>query len=191
MSFPDAWLETALVSISAAGGSDIEFASATTSIDIDQGDKEIEGMPNLKGGRIEKWTPETDTTITFEGYFVELDTASNTGIQQLFNTTRASWDVSEPLAVNNSLKRDNFRVAILWTNDAAATTGFGATAASTDSLRFYIQRARLISAKTSFTDGILKTTFKFKCPAFKKDGTSNVTWQSGDQTALVTLGSYT
>jgi len=191
MAFPDAWRETALISIAAKGGSDVEFASATETIDIDSGDKDFDMIANLAGGRIEKWTPEGETVITFEGYFLELDTASNAGIQQLFHTTRANWDTTEPLEVTSSRNRDLFRIAILWTNDATATSGAGSTAPGTDSLRFIIENARLISAKTAFTDGILKTTFKFKVVPFQKDGTSNIKWQSADNTALAALGSYT
>jgi len=190
MAFPDAWRETCLISIAAKGGSDVEFASATETVDIDTGDKDFDVIANLAGGRIEKWTPEAETVITFEGYFLSLDTASNKGIQQLFHTTRANWDTTQPLEVSGSRERDLFRVVILWTNDPTATSAAGSTGAA-DSLRLIIENARLISAKTAFTDGILKTTFKFKVVPFQKDGTSNIRWQSAEGTALAALGAYT
>jgi len=192
MAFPDAWEEECLVSIAAKGGSDIEFAATTETVDIDAGEKGGEGLPNLKGGRIWKVSPETDTTITFEGYPVDINTSGGTGVSQMFHTTRTNWDVGQPLIVSNSRNRDLFRVAILWTNDTTATSGAGAVASGSEGYRYVITEARMISCKPSFTDGILKFTFAFKVPAFQKDGTSNITEQSCDNTAALTaLGSYT
>jgi len=190
MAFPDAWNETALVSIQVLNGDAVEFVTAIETIDIDLGDKDVEHIANLDGGRIEKITPEGDTTLTFEGYFVELDTATSAGLMQLFHTPSASWDTSEPLEIISDLDRNKFRVAVLWTNDSAATTAAGTTNDSTDALRFAIREARLISAKSSFTDGVLKTTFKFKVAPRQKDGAKNIMWQSGDNTALVALSDY-
>lgn len=351
--FPDAWSETAIVTITRQSGPDISFEAMTTSIDIDSGDKETEGLPNFKGGRIEKWTSENDTTLTIEGYPIDAKQESGSGLAQHFHgmtltmidscdvttgwtddadaqattvnstttkqnslalnlgkngtsaltfnysktitatnmtskvlkvwlyvadagtitsldtsaanksyielgtsgftnvnryyfgtslvvgwnyisciidspdTTSGSganeasidsikilftvdttgttitlgnlimdyWhlamDQVEPIGVNNSLLRHNYQVALLWTNDTTASLkATGATAASTDALRFIAKNAKLISFKESFTDNILKSTFKFKCPAFTKSGTANITWESGDNTPLVATASY-
>lgn len=190
MAFPDAWAEEALVTIQPVGANNIEYAAAFLTADLDQGDKPIDIIPNLAGGRIVKINPEEPTMITLEGHFVELDPTSFNGIHQLFHTISGNYDTSEPLAVVNSRNRDRFRVAILWTNDASATSAAGATAASTDAFRFYADNARFVSAKDTFTDGILKTTAKFQVPPFTKTGTGNINWNSGDDTALAALTSF-
>jgi len=40
----DAWQETCLVAISAQGGSDVAFQALTETVDIDNGEKDIEGV---------------------------------------------------------------------------------------------------------------------------------------------------
>ena len=194
--FPNIWDELALVSISPVSGSDIEFAAITETIEINEGDYPWESIPTLAGGRIGKQSPQEDGEITLEIYPIELDAASGVGLFQQWSG--GDQDASEPLATDLTWaaginrNRTRFRVAVLWTNDTAAATGFGATAASTDALRFFATDCRIISHKTSFTDGVVKTTVTFKYPAMNKAGTAKIgAWQSGDNTALVTLGSYT
>lgn len=194
MAFPDAWEETALVSIQKLSGSEVQFAAITDTMDISEGDYPGEGMATLAGGRIWKQSPKEDGEITLELYPIELDTTTGVGLFQHF--TGGTWDTSEPLAtdvafVSNDRLRDQFRVVILWSNDSAATTANATTAASTDSLRFAAMGCRLISHKASFTDGILKITATFKYPAYSKDGTVKMDrWDSGDQTAIVALSTY-
>jgi len=67
----DAWMETCLVGISKLDGEEVQFASKTETIDFDIGEKGIEGVLNLGGGRIKKWNPEGDSTVTFEVYPLE------------------------------------------------------------------------------------------------------------------------
>jgi len=195
MAFPDAWEEVALVSISKISGSDIEFAAITETIDVSEGDYPGESIPNMAGGRLWKQSPKEDGEITLEIYPIELDTTSGVGLAQQWIGGTA--DTSEPLisdttwAAGVERTRDKFRVAILWTNDTTATTGFGATASSTDAQRFYATDCRITSHKAAYTDGILKVTVTFKFPAYNKAGSTSIgVWESGDNTAMASLGSY-
>ena len=206
MSFPDMWGEgSALIAISAWGGSDVQFAAATPTIDIDMGEKDFDTISNVRGGKIKKRMPEGDTIITFEGYPVNLDTTS-TDVLQRFFTKFASWDVSQPLVADNELLTHNdFRVIILWTQDTTVTTAQGLVPITSEALRFVAKKCELISVKPSFTDNELKWTFKFKVAAHSKTATSggpfetgggndqsNLRWQSGDGAAsLVAIGAYT
>ena len=161
----------------------------TETIDIDLGDKDIEQTPTLIGGRVIKKVPQDITKITFEGYPVDLDSAGGTGVSQMFQGG-TTWDTSEPLAHTSTLVRDLFRIAILWTDDTSATSGAGATAATTNAYRIIFAHAYMTEMKPKFTDGILKFTFSFKCPAFNKYGVSLIKEDSGDATALTTLNTY-
>jgi hypothetical protein len=194
MAFPDAWQETALISIQKLSGSEIQFAAITSSIDISEGDYPGESIASIAGGRIWKQSAKEDGEITLEMYPIELDTTSGVGLFQQF--TGGTFDTSEPLATDVAFTstdrlRDQFRVIILWTNDPAATTANATTASATDSLRFAAMGCRLTSHKASFTDGELKVTVTFKYPAYSKDGTVKMDrWDSGDQTAVVALADY-
>jgi len=183
-----AWSETALVTITKIGGSDVEFAALTETIDIDLGDKDVDQVVNVGGGRFVKKTPQDITTVTFEGYPVDIDSTAGTGVSQMFEG--GTWDTTEPLQALASRGRDLFRLTILWTDDTAVTSATGATAVATNSYRIIFAQAWMSSMKPSFTDGVLKFTFSFKCPAFNPKGIANINEQSADATALVILNSY-
>ncbi len=67
----DAWMEVCLIGVSKIGGSEMQFAALTETVDFDIGEKDIEGIPLTNGGRVTKWNPEGDSTITFEAYPLE------------------------------------------------------------------------------------------------------------------------
>jgi len=183
-----AWSETALITITKLGGSNVEFAAITETFDLDVGDKDVDQITNLAGGRLIKKTPQDITTITFEGYPVDIDSTSGTGVSQMFEG--GTWDTVEPLESLASRSRDQFRIAILLTDDTDATSGAGATSASTNAQRFVFAHCWMTSCKPSYTDGVLKFTFSFKCPAFNPKGISNINDGSGDATAIVALNTY-
>ena len=191
-----AWSETAWITITkyaAAGGTDYSFTAITETIDIDMGDKDIEQVPTLIGGRVVKKVPQDITTITFEGYPTTINaggvsSGAGSGVSQMFEG--GTWDTTEPLVQNSSIQRDLFRVTILWTDDTANTGAQYATAASTNAYRITFAHAYMVSMKPAFTDQLLKVTFAFKCPAFNKNGVSLIHEESGDATALTALSTY-
>jgi len=67
----DAWMEKCLIGISVIAGEEVQFASLMETGDFDIGDKDIEGLALTNGGRVTKFTPEADSTITFEAYPLE------------------------------------------------------------------------------------------------------------------------
>jgi len=67
----DAWMEECLIGISKIGGEEVQFHSLMETADFDIGDKDIEGIPLVNGGRVTKWTPEADSMVTFEAYSLE------------------------------------------------------------------------------------------------------------------------
>jgi hypothetical protein len=189
----DAWMETCLVAISAQAGSDVQFASLTETIDIDQGDKDIEGIPLVNGGRVAKWNPEADTSVTLEVYPLQIGTASGTtgyGFWDLLHSGTA--DAAQPLQVAADHTRARYRLAILWTDESAETDAAEAIAEGSRAIRFVAADGHITSAKSSFTDGILKWTITFKVPAFDKSASANTKWESTDgSAALSALASYT
>jgi len=186
-----AWSETCLISITPKGGTEVQLAAMTETVDIDMGDKDIEQVPTLIGGRVIKKVPQDISTITFEGYPIGIASTDNKGISQFFHTTNAAtYDTTEPLAVSSTLGRDLWRISILWTEVAPATAS-GATTAAKAAYRISYANAYLTSMKPSFTDGILKVTFAFKCAAFNKQGTAQIHEESTEATtALTALSTY-
>lgn len=186
-----AWSETCLISITPLSGTEVQLAAMTETVDIDLGDKDIEQVPTLIGGRVIKKVPQDITTLTFEGYPIGISSASNKGLSQFFHMTNAAtYDTTEPLVVNASLGRDLFRVSILWA-EVAPTTASATTTAAKAAYRFSIANCYMTSMKPSFTDGILKFTFAFKGAAFNKQGTAQIHEESTETTtALSVLSTY-
>ena len=53
------------------GGQEVQFNSIAETADFDIGEKDIEGLALTNGGRVTKYTPEGDSSITFEVYPLE------------------------------------------------------------------------------------------------------------------------
>lgn len=190
----DAWMEECLVAISVIDGSDVQFAALTETIDFDVGEKDIEGVPLVNGGRVTKWNPESDTTVTIEAYPLQAGTDTGTtgiGFYDLLHTQ----DTTVPVRVVNTRNRYKVRMLVLWTNDATAVTAQSITAADASAIRFGMAEARVTSTKASFTDGILKWTIMVKCAPFDKAGDGNVMWESaagsGATDLLPVIAAYT
>jgi len=194
--FPQAWEETALVTIQAKGGTPYEFMAITETIDLPQGDYPGESIPNIAGGRIWKQSPEEDGEITLELYPTSVAVADNLGLFQQFagnDDDAGGYDDSEPMASMTTYipsaytarrQRTRFLVAVMWTDDPLQDTALGGDDPGTTAkvaLRFYVKEARMVSHKTSFTDGVVKTTVTFKYPAMNKAGTTKSwAWESSN-----------
>lgn len=175
----DAWMETCLIEVQRyADGTAHNMAGITETIDFDVGEKDIEGVPLVNGGRVTKWSPEGDTSLTIEGYPLEAGTIDGVTTGTGFSDMLHTQDAAVPIRVINTRNRDKFRVLVLWTNDSTATTAASATAADASALRIGLVNAYCTSVKWSFTDDILKCTAIFKCAAFDKAGSGNVLVES-------------
>ena len=190
----DAWMEECLIAISKVGGSDLKFHALTETVDFDIGDKDTEGVPLVNGGRVTKWTPEADSSITFEAYTLEAGTDTGS-VGKGFHDLMHSVDPSVPIRVINSRNRDKYRVLVLWTNDSTATTAQSTTATNASAYRIGMADGYFTSVKVSFTDGIVKLTATFKVTAFDKSGAGNVMEESCAGTSgsdkLPAIASYT
>lgn len=173
----DAWMETCLVAIAALDGSDVQFAGITATLDFDIGEKDIEGIALVNGGRVTKFVPEGDSSITFEAYPLEAGTDSGTTGKGFFDLLHTA-DATVPIRVINDRNRTKYRILALWTNDSTATTAQSATAENYSALRIGMADGHFTSVKPSFTDGELKFTVTYKCAAFDKSAEGNVMMES-------------
>jgi len=201
----DAWMEKCLITVSKQGDSkDYHAAGMTETVDFDFGDKDIEGVALTNGGRVTKWNPEGDSTITFEAYPLQAGTTSDavdnedlTGWDDLMYSEDSLNTVAS--AKNNRVKndhnRDLYRVLFLWTNDTSATSAAAETAADKSAYRLGAANGYFTSVKPSFTDGVLKFTITFKVVPFDKSGDGNLLKESAAGSiaadALPAIANYT
>jgi hypothetical protein len=197
MAATDGWSEWCLVAVSAQGGTDIPFQAITTTVDIDMGDKDLESVEMLDGSRMVKFMPQGDTTVTLEMYPEEAGSGdisaatAGTGVLDLLHAE----DTTEPYAIVAVKARSKYRLCILWTDKATATSATEQIITPTNqALRFVAADGYFVSAKPGFTDGLLKWTVKFKVPPLDGTGNENIMMESvaGAATATMTaLASYT
>lgn len=193
----DAWMSEGLIAITALGGTDINFAGAVDrkSLTIKQGDKDFSLIDLLNGSCIEKPDSETTYEVTFDAYLTNLATDADTGILQLFHTTRTNWNAGAScLEMTNSRNRDKFRIVVMFVDDSTIADAAGEVPISTESLRFILSNARFVACSDhSFSDDVLKGTFKFKAAPYTKAGAGNFKIQSTDGEAsqsLIALTAY-
>jgi len=190
----DAWMETCLVAISAIGGTDVQFAGVTQTLDFDIGEKDIEGIPLLNGGRVTKFVPEGDSSITFEAYPLEAGTDTGAAGHGFFDLLHTA-DATVPIRVINDRNRTKYRVLAIWTNDATVITAQAITTDTHSAIRIGMADGHFTSVKPSFTDGELKFNVTYKCAAFDKAGAGNVMMEScagsGATDILPVIAAYT
>jgi len=193
-----AWQETFLVEITQPGNTlgNNNAEGTTETIDIDLGEKDIEQVVMGNGGRLEKIVPEGISTITLECYPLNVGSADISAAAEtlgFFDLLHAE-DTTFPLAISNTTARTRVRLAIMWTDDTTAGDASDALAATANfGLRMVFADAFVTSAKSSFTDGILKWTIMIKVVPFDSAGASNIQFQSanGITGTMPALGSYT
>lgn len=185
-----AYSEICLIAVQKLDGAYRQFASYVEldSIDPKIGDKDITEANLANGGRIVKKTPQAMSEIALKLYEKEIGSAAS--LKQDFNGTT---DESAPLQSTNTHVRDCFRVVFLWTDDPAAATANGSTAAGFYSEREYFDAVRLTSCQTAMEDGTRIVNTTFKGPAFNQAGTGLSTTESvksTDGVGLSALGDY-
>jgi hypothetical protein len=202
----DAWQRHALITID-DGTYHVDMHALTETIEIDIGERDLDVINLLNLGQIPKHGNIGLTTVTFEGYAKEAGTSdasgsAATGVFDIFaykptryltGGTDTDLGEAQEIPITNHVAR--YRVAILWTNDGAATAGDSAVTSGTTYFgkRFVIADCFCVGYKESFTDGVLKYTLTFKGTAFDASGNARIEMQSVDATAtaLSALGNYT
>lgn len=184
MTWPDMWSQRMWVSICKLDGSWVDYHTIIETVDVDEGDKDIEEKFNIGGGRMVKDVPQPMTTITFEAYEVGIGTTSGDNVSFTQPFTGGTYDATGALSRERSHTFDKFRVALLWTNQVVSTAYEGIDASS-EAYRYSADEVRVTSHKQANTDNEKKSTIMLKIPQFNKEGLSNIVEE--DCTASQTL----
>ena len=189
----ESWQEVALLSIKdMTGTTAMNFALITESFEPKAGDKEIEQISTVSGGRITKWTPEGMTEFTAkiipigDGYVNQTSLEGFWGLFQAATTNPTAI----PLDIQNTRNRKTWNLSCLWIQGGVTNfpaNAFLASTASCDAHRFSIRNAYITANPMSFStsDG-LGADITVKCPAFTKAGASNVKVESTDAAGTLT-----
>lgn len=186
---PDAWKEFCRITLmnntrGAQGTGEIAFEGFTEDITaMDFGEKDIEGVPLLSGGRITRNVPMTDESITLKVYPVSVDIANNEGVAQFFHR-QDTPDTSQPILVSNTKERIPYRAVFLWSTklpaSASARTIDGEPAIRMTMVNVYVTRY------VPSNDGkILSAEMTLKWTPFDENGVENKREESTDGTVYM------
>jgi len=192
---PELWTNACLVSIAKQGSDNVEFAAITDDIDIDPGMRDIIQINGVGGGCTTEHVPQTLGTMTINAFPLEIGTPSGTtglGFWDLLQTA----DTAQALEIGNSKNRDKIRIALLWTDDTAVTSGSGAVSSSKNGIRIVFADAFVVDVKDKWSDGELTCSVTIKVTAFDSGDNAttpyNVLEQSTNATAAISaLNAYT
>jgi len=191
----EALQELALVSIQAKGGTAYQFAGIIEEVSPSIGDRDIEGIPLINGGRVVKKTPQADHELTLKIYPTDTRFSASKDLIQGFLAKDDGWDDSEPYSDANTHNQELFQVCIVWCNDATKiTTANGTSTAGTQARRIVIKEMRMTSYKDSFDDKMVSAEVTFKAPAFTTSGAKTLDYQSCEDsgsTGLSAVSDYT
>jgi len=190
----DSWSEIGLCSISAQGGTETEFKTLIETVNVEFGEKGFDAIATIAGGRIVKFNPQEDTTITLEAYPVEAGTDSGAVGKGFFDFLHTA-DATQPVTIPVDHTRTKYRMTLLWTDAISptiATEVLTSAVVAESGLRIVAAEGFFVKADPDFTDGVLKWNIEFKIPAFDKSASANVKVESTDGTAdLPVVPAYT
>lgn len=177
----DAWKEVCKIGIvTGSSTTAIEFAGWTEDITaMDWGEKDVEGLALLNGGRVVKYTPMTDESITLKIYPTKTNglVTDSDYAAALFHAVGAT--ATQPSVVNNAIARNTHGVILLWAETLPASSQT-VPAAAKKAYRIQIANAYMTKYTPSFDDKTFSAEVTFKWAPFQKDGTSNKREESTD-----------
>lgn len=186
--FPESWTEFVKVGIKRERDTnEVQFDGLIEDITaMEMGEKDIEGMALLNGGRVVKQVPMTDESITFKLYPVSTR-LDGTGIIQHMHPQTAD-DTSDPFAVLNTNLRQKHRIVLVWATSLpiAPTTAEAAILGGEYAERLIVANAYCTKVVPSFDDKIKSAEVTFKWAPFTKGAVSNVKYDSGTALTAVT-----
>ena len=196
----ESWTEFCAIGISRENDptTETQFAALTEDITaMDWGEKDIEGVPLVNGGRVVKRTPMTDESITLKMYPVSVGIDGTGGLQHMHPQTNSGVitdDSTEPLVAFNMNKRQKHRLCLLWSTTPPGTAS-GIPVATDDSYRIEVLNAYMTSWKPSFDDKHLSVEATFKWAPFNQGRGStpvgNKKEESVDRTAQLSAANTT
>lgn len=185
--------ETALLSITLKSGSDVEYRAIIENFEIGGGEKGFDSVPMISGGRLKKFNPQEDCEVTIDAYTVEVGTNAGSAGEGFFNLIHSDESATgQPISIPVDHERDEYRIVVLYTSKLTAASATEEIASSNTAKRIVMKNGHFTMNEESFSDKVSKCTITFKCPAFAKDGTANITYESTDGTAtLDAVSAYT
>ncbi len=198
------WQDRAFLSITRKGsGSEIAFASITQEMDLPDITKDFDAQTMMNGGNVRENSAQEAAEIGLTIYPVGVIAEDSSldrprGVSEWFYS---SGDISadgEAARYENDLSRDDFRVAILWTNADPSDTESGSISAAgpidtstagatAEAARMVFEDCQLTGYNPDFGDQVFTAEVTFKCAPYDETGASNMFEEATSDTSTDTL----
>lgn len=170
-----AWQERAFVTITKRGSTDVDFHGLISEFDFSGGAKDVEGQPLMNGGRLTQYSSQEDFEFSATLYITGATPEEGSGIGAYFHGSGDQKDGETGIyEYETSLARDDFQVAVLFTNDETVESATDAVASGSEGYRWYAEGAKLTSYEQSFDDMVLEVEVTFVIPPFDEQGNSQL-----------------
>jgi len=180
------WDDKCYVTITKSGGSDTEYRCKTRDITVGGGEAGIEVL-NVNCGQLTKRSRPEAFTIGFTD-IVMLEASDWRQLKE------GGTDAAQPIEVTSGTSRDQFRIALLWTNQTGVTSATNQAITGTNqAYRVVMKDCYFNSMEETWTDQLLAGSAEFSVAAQDATASGNVLWQSKDAAAgtMSTLSAYT
>lgn len=195
------WQERAFVTLSKKGASsDIDFHGLMSEMSFSGGAKDVEGQALMNGGRLRQRSAQEDFEWSATLYMTGVSPSEGTGIAEWFHgSSDQKSSKSSVYEYETSLTRDDFRIAVMFTNATTNASGSDLTSAtdgveansSNKAYRFIATDAQLTEYEQNFDDNVLEVEVTFVITPFDETGASNVREQEYTGDASETLAALT
>lgn len=186
---PDSWSELVLIGVTQENGTEKQFAALTEDITaMDWGEKEIDIVDLVDGGKVVHKVPMTEETMTLKMWPITANT-DGTGVVQFFHP-QSTADTTDPILVENTNNRRRHKVVLLWATllPAAAST---VPAINEKSYRIQIINAYMTRYVPNYDDKRFSCEVSFKWAPFQKDRTVGNKREESNLTAGTALPAAT
>jgi len=182
----DTFSETALLSITKKGGSNVEYRAIIENFEITGGEKGFDSIAMISGARRKKFNPQEDIEVSIDAYTTEVGTNAGSSGKGFFNLIHSDESTTgQPISIPVDRERNEYQIVVLWTDDTSQTSATDAVTSGKKAKRIIMKNGHFTMNEESFTDKVSKCTITFKCPPFDSSGNANITYESTDGTAAL------
>ncbi len=177
----DGWFDHTYIEVVAESGTGVQLRTKTTSLNITGGNFDMESNETF-GGAIKRYGAREDYVIGFEGIV-----SSHQDFDWIFHgTTQTNTSITSSSVVD-------YRIALLWTDQATITAASQAISSSSEAYREYYAECNMVSLEKSQNVGEnITATMTFKTAHEDKDGTINFKKEvCGTASSLSAASAYT
>jgi len=197
------WQDRVLIGVKKKGGSAVKaFAGLTDEVDLPDLNRDFEGNPVMNGGRVRENSAEEDAEITLTLYPIGVLTGDGAtrpeGVAEWFLTSDDLSGSGEGSRYGPSLDREDFGVAVMWTNvdgDVNSTSPVEADSeidTSSDgfvgaALRWVFEDCQITEFNQDFGDMVHTAEVTFKFSPYDETGSRNYFNESTQDTSTDSL----